>query len=84
MATTQAPSLNSPAPPKAKRGRPTIAEKVPDAVREIKALHSAKVSIRGIVQAMNDAGIPSANGGKWHIRTVQIALATPELDTTPK
>lgn len=57
-----------------------ISTVVPEAVREIAALRKAGLSLRGIVSAMNDAGIPSATGGDWHLRTVQLALKqAPEL-----
>jgi hypothetical protein len=63
-------------PPTARKPRTAdrMSTVVPDAVKEIAALAAGGLSIRGIVAAMNDAGIPSATGKKWHIRTVQLAL----------
>lgn len=46
----------------------------PELVAEVKALSDGGLSIRAIANALNDAGVLSATGKKWHIRTVQIAL----------
>jgi hypothetical protein len=54
----------------------------PDALRLIAALLHDGASIRGIVEHLNAVGVKSARGGKWHIRTVQLAIRN--LQNEPK
>lgn len=49
-----------------------------EVIERVVELRAAGTSIRGIAQAMNDAGIPTARGGEWRGSTVQSVLATAE------
>lgn len=51
-------------------------------VRQVHALRAAGVSIRGIADRLNAAGIASALGARWHGRTVVVALGV-DLATLP-
>ena len=54
-------------------GRPrTMPDKV---VRKIERLRAKGVSIRGMAEALNTEGVPTAHGGaQWHASTVQKVL----------
>jgi len=44
-------------------------------VRRIETMREKGVSIRGIADALNEAGVPTAHGGaRWHASTVQKVL----------
>jgi DNA invertase Pin-like site-specific DNA recombinase len=46
-------------------------------VKRIEEMRRKGVSIRGIAQALNEAGVPTAHGGaRWHASTVQKVLGT--------
>ena len=45
-------------------------------VKRIETMRKKGVSIRGIAEALNEAGVPTAHGGqRWHASTVQKVLA---------
>ncbi|MFA4951364.1 recombinase family protein [Brevundimonas sp.] len=44
-------------------------------VERLRGLVRSGHSVRGIAEALNAAGLPSPGGGRWHIATVQRALA---------
>lgn len=58
----------------------TLAAASPEAaaiLRRVHALRSSEgLSQRAIAEHLNDSGVPSLGGGRWHLRSVQIALAT--------
>jgi DNA invertase Pin-like site-specific DNA recombinase len=67
-------------------GAPKMTERVVDGVRQtdpaklavvrqIQDLRADGLSYARIAAKMNDDGIPSANGARWHVRTVRVALA---------
>jgi len=44
-------------------------------VKRIEGMRAKGVSIRGIADALNEAGVPTAHGGaRWHASTVQKVL----------
>ena len=44
------------------------------AIADVLTLRSEGLSIRAIVAAMNARGVPTRDGGRWHIATVQRVL----------
>jgi DNA invertase Pin-like site-specific DNA recombinase len=44
------------------------------AIADVRTLRSDGLSIRAIVAAMNARGVPTRDGGRWHIATVQRIL----------
>lgn len=68
-----------------KLGAPGMIERVVDGVRvvdEVKAAHVRRaqglraegLSLREVAERLNAEGVPAAKGGRWHVRTVRVAL----------
>jgi site-specific DNA recombinase len=45
-----------------------------EVLRLVRQLRQEGLSIRGIVEELNRRGVPTKQGKRWHIRTVQLAL----------
>jgi site-specific DNA recombinase len=45
-----------------------------ESLRVVRELRASGLSIRRLVQALNARSVPTADGGRWHIATVQRAL----------
>lgn len=60
--------------PRARQVRPEAAERMERALARLRVLRRGGMSLRKIAAQMNDEGLVGPNGGRWHDRTVRLAI----------
>jgi DNA invertase Pin-like site-specific DNA recombinase len=61
-----------------KLGRPFMKEEIPESVETVRSLYATgEWSHRTLAEELNRRGVPTARGGRWWKRTVQVALREP-------
>lgn len=63
-----------------KLGAPTMTTVAPEAVARIHALRAEGLSLRAIVERLNEEAVPGARGGRWWVKTVRSAIAQSPIE----